>query len=381
MKPRKWVTPFILALSLFIQATVLALPPQKPGRGSNRSNNKKVDKPVKPAEEKKEGPKVDININQKPSNSSGSDKKLLFDSESTKKQAKPRLIIVVGALPDAAWTMPYTYLELEDTLTSSGRFTVLSRRQDVLNTINNEQGRAQSDRADPQQAIAIGKQLTARYVMIGNCLNISQKSGLKEKFGSMLGKKKIDVEMQMQLVDVEKGSLLESKKYIEQFEVKNYSAAAMQNNSLRRDPYATSNMSEEQKQIIDSYKQMVGKVVRDYINQTTLALPVQGLIADAEGDQVIIDIGAAAGVKTGDEMEVYIEGRTIYNAEGKPISQIIKTFAKIRVARVEQNAAWADVVQTFDGDLSKPDPKANMARIKSGQAVRLITIGSKTSKQ
>jgi hypothetical protein len=304
-------------------------------------------------------------------------------------RTQPRIIIYVDSPVEHDWTRRFTYVELENALQNSGQFTLLSRRQDINSAIKDEQGRAQTGITDPAQATQVGKQFGAKYVVSGNCVNITPVNDAGGFMKKMSGTTKLELEIQLQLVEVETSRVLDSKLYKEQFEAKNFGKAvigareSMAMNSFTNGTGIINSMpgqknndkdaiTEDTRKLIESYRVLVRKSATDYINNhCKVVVPLQCLIAAIRNQQVVIDGGANIGIKLNDEFEVYTEEDPIRNAQGKIISQETYIHARLKVVRLEPEAARAEIISTFNGNSGQPDTNVNFNRVKVGQMVRL----------
>ena len=85
--------------------------------------------------------------------------------------------------------------------------------------------------------------------------------------------------------------------------------------------------------------------------------------------------GSAAGVKPGMRFEVYAEGEAIKNPATGEVLSVKKTrYAVLRVTKVEEKLAWADIVKTFD-DNGTQDPTPTASRIEQQMSVQSLGGG------
>lgn len=82
-------------------------------------------------------------------------------------------------------------------LSQNGWFDLITATQ--REKILREQGFSSSDLVDPKQATEVGRLLSARYIIIGNVLDVSLNRVLTDT---------INVKVQIQLVEVESGLVL-----------------------------------------------------------------------------------------------------------------------------------------------------------------------------
>src|SRR6185312_12779978 len=128
------------------------------------------------------------------------------------KGGKPRIVVLATASSNTLWTTNVTTATLEDALTQSGRFEVIAGAQ--RDRLLKEQGFNNSDLVDPQQATKVGKLLSARYIIVGNALDVT----VKKKGGGFspidLGSE-IKTRIQVQMIDAETGIVKTSKSFEE----------------------------------------------------------------------------------------------------------------------------------------------------------------------
>src|SRR5262249_39146585 len=92
--------------------------------------------------------------------------------ESTGAQGgKPRIVVLATGSGNTMWTTNVTTATLEDAITQSGRFELITGAQ--RDKLLSEQGFNNSDLVDPKQATKVGKLLSARYIVIGNALDVT----------------------------------------------------------------------------------------------------------------------------------------------------------------------------------------------------------------
>jgi len=136
-------------------------------------------------------------------------------------------VVVLGAAsPNASWTVNVTTASLEDALSQSGRYEVITSAQ--RDKLLSEQGFNNSDLVDPKQATRVGKLLSARIIIIGNALDVTaEKSTVPRSSAISRGLGKIGVsggeelasdvkaKVQIQMLDAETGVVKLSRSYEE----------------------------------------------------------------------------------------------------------------------------------------------------------------------
>src|ERR1051325_4819830 len=87
-----------------------------------------------------------------------------------KSGGKPRIVVLGTGSNATIWTTNTTTAALEDALTQGGRYELITAAQ--RDTLLKEQGFNNSDLVDPKQATKVGKLLSAKFIIIGNALDV-----------------------------------------------------------------------------------------------------------------------------------------------------------------------------------------------------------------
>ncbi|HWP44068.1 MAG TPA: CsgG/HfaB family protein, partial [Blastocatellia bacterium] len=275
-------------------------------------------------------------------------------------------VVVLAAAPsDASWTSSITTAALEDSLAQSGRFELITAAQ--RDKILSEQGFNNSDLVDPKQATRVGKLLSARYIIIGNTLDVSASKRKVPKSGGLGGllrrggirtgdeiSAEVETKVQIQMIDGETGVVKLSKSYEEKTSKDAITKSRSEDDMLR-----------------DAYRDAMASIAAQFTREVALSVPVEGLVVFVRGSRVAIDLGSEQSVQEGQEFEVYTEDEPIKNAAGEVLSYVRTKYARLRVAQVEPKLSWATVVETYDEN-GNPDPQPKLDRIKVNYAVKQI---------
>jgi curli biogenesis system outer membrane secretion channel CsgG len=291
-----------------------------------------------------------------------------------KKGGKPRVFIAASANTSESWTNDVTRQALEEALVNSGRFEVIAGTQ--RDNLLQEQGFSNSDLVDPAQNAKVGRMLAAKYVISGTCQSVTtekKRSGLGGMGGRILGgrvgsaadsasdkeKQKITVKIQIQMTDLEKGTILLTKSY-----QKNTSET-----SGTFESRSTDNPQEA------AYRNIVADVAQQFVGELGGAVPIEALVASIANDgRVILNAGSEAGVQQGMRFEVYSEDEPIKDpSTGEVLDYNTTKYAVIRVNEVKPRVAYAEIVKTFDGGAADPAPVAS--RIEKEMSVRSMVGG------
>ena len=278
---------------------------------------------------------------------------------------KPRVVVLAAASSDKNWTAGITAAALEDALTQSGRFELITAAQ--RDKLLSEQGFNNSDLVDPKQATRVGKLLSARYIIIGNAIDVSTSKRTVPKTGGLGGllnrggiragdeiSAEVKSKVQIQMIDAETGVVKLSKSYDEKTS-KGSIAKSQSDSDIER----------------DGYREAMETIASKFTSEVGLSVPVGGLVVFVRGGRVAIDLGSEQSIQVGQEFEVYSEDEPIKNAAGEVLSYVTTKFARLRVAQVEPKLSWTTVVETYDENGS-PDPQPRLDRIKVNYAVRQI---------
>jgi len=281
------------------------------------------------------------------------------------KGGKQRVVVLGAASPNASWTVNVTTASLEDALSQSGRYEVITSAQ--RDKLLSEQGFNNSDLVDPKQATRVGKLLSARIIIIGNALDVTaEKSTVPRSSAISRGLGKIGVsggeelasdvkaKVQIQMLDAETGVVKLSRSYEEK----------VSKNSVgkQRSDYDT---------LREGYRIAMQKIAGQFSQEVGLAAPTEGLVVLVRGGRVAIDLGSEQSIQAGQEFEIYSQDEPIRNAAGEVLSYVTTKYARLRIANVEPKLSWATVVETYDENGNR-DPQPRFDRIKVNYAVKQV---------
>lgn len=278
---------------------------------------------------------------------SGESQRRSGESTSTK-GGKPRIVVLATGSSNTLWTANITTATLEDAFTQGGRFEVIAGAQ--RDNILKEQGFNNSDLVDPQQATKVGKLLSARYIIVGNALDVT----VKKKGGGFapidLGSE-VKTRVQIQMIDAETGIVKLSKSFEQKANKGPVTGTLTDNDAIR-----------------DSYRKAMELIATQFATEFGASVPTEGLVVLIRGGRVALDLGSDQ-VKTGQEFEVYSQDEPIKNAAGEVLSYVTTKYARLRIADVEPKLSWATIVATYD-ESGSPDVQIKIERIKVNLSVR-----------
>ncbi len=246
-------------------------------------------------------------------------------------------------------------------LVKDGTYSVIERK--ALDKIMTEQNFSNSDRANPNSAAKIGKLLGVDAIIVGSItefgnetknLNLGGAGGALGGFG--LGgfghkKSKAVVSLTARMVDVDTGEILAV--------AEGHGESQRESTSLLGgggnwhgfgNGNADFGSSDFQNTIIgEAVKAAVEKtsteVIADKDKLVARTVVVEGLIAAVDGGQIILNVGAKAGVKVGDQLTVERVSREIKDpATGKVIRRLATAVGVLRVTDVDDISAVAATV-------------------------------------
>ena len=246
-------------------------------------------------------------------------------------------------------------------LVKDGSYSVIERK--ALDKILREQNFSNSDRANPTSAAKLGKLLGVDAIIVGSITqfgNDTKNTGVGG-VGAGLGKvglggfsrkeSKAIVALDARIVDIDTAEILavaegkgESKRTSTSLTgggggwsgfgagTVNFGASDFQNTIIGEAvKAATEKLSVE--------------VVAGKDRLVTRTVVVEGLVAAAEGGEIILNVGGRAGLKVGDQLNVERVGRDIKDlVTGKVIRRITSPVGVIRIKEVDDGSAVASVV-------------------------------------
>jgi curli biogenesis system outer membrane secretion channel CsgG len=258
-------------------------------------------------------------------------------------------------------------------LVKDGTFSVIERKK--LDTILQEQNFSNSDRSNPTSAAKIGKVLGVNGIVVGSITQF----GLEDKSmkvggvggswgrmaGGVLGKKegKATVVIDARIVDVNTGEILAvasgkgtSKR----------SGLLLGGGGAGGGGFGAGGIDMGSSNFQDT---ILGEATRAAADDLTAQLvaqagkieatrvTIEGMIADATGGTIVINVGKAAGVSVGMKLAVERVSREVKDpATGKVLRKITSPVGEIEVTEVDEGSAVAKILsgsQFKVGDLVK----------------------------
>ncbi len=251
---------------------------------------------------------------------------------------------------------------LIDQLLKDGTYRVIERRE--IGKVMSEQNFSNSDRADSASAAKLGRLLGVDTVITGDITQFGRDDhstgvggalGNWDKYGIgkiKVGKAKAVVAVTARLIDVNTGEVLASESGRGQ-------SSRSENNLLGGGgangaggggdiDMSSSNFSQSilGEAVTSAVSQLANKMSADASRIPTHAAVVNGLVADATGNTIVINIGSRIGVKVGDRLVITRVAKVIKDpVTGKQLRTIDTPIGNLQITSVDEGSA----VGTFSG--------------------------------
>jgi len=251
-------------------------------------------------------------------------------------------------------------------LVNDGVYSVIERK--ALDKIINEQNFSNSDRANPDSAAKIGRILGVDAIIVGSITQFGRddKSVGLGGFGAGrgpfgvggLGKRqaKAVVGINARMVNTETGEILavaegkgESKR----------SGLLLGGGGGSYGGAGGGAVDMSSKNFGDTILgEAVGQAVTDVAKQLddkasslpTQVLQISGLVADVSGNTLIVNVGSKTGVKVGDVLGIFRQGRQIKDpATGKVLKTVVTKVGDVTITEVEDTSSTG----TYEGQPPK----------------------------
>jgi curli biogenesis system outer membrane secretion channel CsgG len=241
-------------------------------------------------------------------------------------------------------------------LVKDGSYSIIERK--ALDKLMTEQNFSNSNRADPTSAAKLGKLLGVDAILIGSITefgNETKKTNIGGGGGNWGGfglggighsNSKANVGIDARLVNVDTGEILAVAEGKGQ---SSRSSTSMLGGGGNWHGFGGGNAdfgsSDFQNTIIgEATKQAVDKLVADLVTDTSKVsvrvITVEGLVAAVDGGQIILNVGARAGVKVGDQLTVMRVTREIKDpATGAVIRRLSTNIGVVRATDVDDGSA------------------------------------------
>jgi outer membrane protein OmpA-like peptidoglycan-associated protein/curli biogenesis system outer membrane secretion channel CsgG len=246
-------------------------------------------------------------------------------------------------------------------LVKDGTFSVIERAE--LNKVLAEQNLSNSNRADPASAARIGKILGVDYIIVGTITEFGNETD-KQKVGGGgynihgfgLGNvghsgSKANVAIDARIINIDTAEILAAAEGKGQSSRSSLSLGGAGGNwwggGNGNVDFSSSNF---QSTIIgEATQKAVNALAANLETQsgrlTVRAVKIDALVAAVDGGQIILNAGARAGIRSGDQLTVVRVGKEIKDpATGQVIRRLTSTIGTIQAADVDDLSAVCSVV-------------------------------------
>ncbi len=246
-------------------------------------------------------------------------------------------------------------------LVKDGTYSVIERK--ALDKILAEQNFSNSDRANPTSAARLGKLLGVDAIIVGSVTQFGSDTkntnigggggGWVPYGGGGIGHKntKAIVGLDARIVDIDTAEILG---VAEGHGESSRSSTSLLGGGGNWHGWGGGNVdfgdSNFQDTIIGeavnkAVMQMTGDVIADNSKLHPRLVIVEGLVADVEGGQVILNVGAKAGLKVGDQLSIERVTKVIKDpATGAVIRKLTTALGIVEVTEVDENSSVCRVV-------------------------------------
>ncbi len=281
-------------------------------------------------------------------------------------QTKPRVAVMsfdYGTVRDASSALFGTDVDigkgitdlLVEKLVNGGVFSVIERK--ALDTIMNEQNMSNSDRFDSNSAAKIGRLLGVDAIITGSITQFGRDDkstnigggavgGITRRFGiGGIGKKesKAVVAITARIVNTDTAEILSVATGNGQSKRSGTSLLGAGGSSdtaaggaidMKSSNFANTILGEAVGQAVDS---LASQLQSNSSKLPARVVKVEGLVADATGGELVLNVGSKAGVKVGDRLMVVRTGREIRDpASGKVIRRVEESLGEVEITEVDE---------------------------------------------
>ncbi len=241
-------------------------------------------------------------------------------------------------------------------LVKDGTFSIIERK--ALDKIMAEQNFSNSDRADPTSAAKLGKMLGVDAILVGSITefgNETKKTNLGGMGGNWHGfgaggfghsNTKANVGIDARLVNVDTGEIIAVAEGVGQ---SSRSSTSMLGGGGNWHGFGAGSAdfgsSDFQNTIIgEATKIATDKLTADLVTDApkvaVRTVTVEGLVAAVDGGQIVLNVGARAGVKVGDTLEVVRVTKEIKDpTTGNVLRRLTTTVGVVRATDVDDVSA------------------------------------------
>jgi curli biogenesis system outer membrane secretion channel CsgG len=246
-------------------------------------------------------------------------------------------------------------------LVKDGTYSVIERK--ALDKIMAEQNFSNSNRADPTSAARIGKMLGVDAIIVGSITefgNETKKTNLGGAGGNWHGfglggvghsNSKANVAITARIVDVDTGEILgvaDGKGQSARASTSllggggNWSGFGGGNADFGSSDFQNTIIGEATKKAVD---ELAVNIDANSPKVGVRTITVEGIVADVEGSQIILNVGGKAGIKVGDQFNVERVTKEIKDpSTGAMLRRLANTVGIVRATDVDDLSAICEPV-------------------------------------
>jgi curli biogenesis system outer membrane secretion channel CsgG len=246
-------------------------------------------------------------------------------------------------------------------LVKDGTYSIIERQ--VLDKLMTEQNFSNSNRADPTSAAKLGKLLGVDAIIVGSITqfgNETKKTGIGGNGGTFGGfglggighsNSKANVAITARIVNVDTGEIMAVADGFGQSARSSTSllgggghdwSSGGGNVDFGSSNFQSTIIGEATKAAVDKLSL---DVVADSPKVSVRTITIDGLVAAVDGGQIVLNVGAKAGVHVGDQLEVVRVTKEIKDpATGAVIRRLSSTIGVVKATDVDDSSAVCSVV-------------------------------------
>jgi curli biogenesis system outer membrane secretion channel CsgG len=239
-----------------------------------------------------------------------------------------------------------------DEMVNTNKFNVLDRSH--LDSTLSEHRLAASGEVDSQSAITAGHLLGARYLVVGNILQLDQTGasggglggilpGAAGVLGGAVSTHRVTIKVAVHVIDAKTGEIVQSFQDEETRKGTSFGAGGFGGGAAGgygNSQFINSDMGHL---IDDEAKKITDDIDPDKFNSGPVAPVLRGHIANVDGTTVIINLGAGAGVQTGMIFDV-IKTKSVLDPDSHQTLSVDEQIGKIQIDSVSANASVGHIV-------------------------------------
>ena len=241
-----------------------------------------------------------------------------------------------------------------DELVNKNEFNVLDRTH--IDSTLSEHQLAASGEVDPQTAISAGHLTGARYLIVGNILQLDQTGrsggglgglmpGIIGAAAGAISTHRVTIKVAVHVVDALTGQIVQSFQDEETRKGTSWGAAGV-SGSAGAGAYAGNSqfINSDMGHLIDDEAQKIAATIDPArFNAGPIAPTLNGHIAAIDGSNIIINLGSNAGVQVGQYFDV-VKVKSIVDPSTHSMLTVTENMGKIQIDSVSPSASVAHVI-------------------------------------